>query len=77
MFLIIGIIIILLNYLTKNEKAQQLLFVTCVFIILLAVIGRLVCGCHWFSDILGGIIYAGTLLSWFNSVIRTIDYDNK
>lgn len=74
---VFGSIIILLNYLTKNEKAQQLLFVTCVFIILLAVIGRLVCGCHWFSDILGGIIYSGALLSWFNDVIRVIDYDNN
>lgn len=74
---VFGSIIILLDYLTKDEKIQQLIFVTCVFVILLAVIGRLVCGCHWFSDILGGIIYASTLLSWFNSVIRTIDYDNN
>lgn len=74
---VFGSIIILLDYLTKNEKVQQLLFAICVFVILLAVIGRLVCGCHWFSDILGGIIYAGTLLSWFNGLIRTIDYDNK
>ena len=42
--------------LTKNEKIQQLIFAICVFVILLAVIGRMVCGCHWFSDILGGII---------------------
>lgn len=74
---VFGSIIILLDYLTKNEKVQQLLFALCAFVILLAVIGRLVCGCHWFSDILGGIIYAGTLLSWFNGLIRTIDYDNK
>lgn len=41
-------------------------------LILLIVIGRIISGVHWFTDILGGIIISSTLLVIFYSIISSI-----
>ena len=35
----------------------------------LTVIGRLLAGVHWFTDIIGGILISGVLLSVFSLVL--------
>lgn len=47
---------------TKYEKFILPLKVICAVLMAVCVIGRLVCGVHWFSDIIGGILISSTLL---------------
>ena len=49
-------------------KRRRLLCVfdgLCLFVMSVTVIGRLLSGVHWFSDIVGGILYSAALLSLF------------
>ena len=51
------------RYFNKNYIKQINLITVCLMCIVL--IGRIISGVHWFSDILGGIIISLTLLSYF------------
>ena len=37
------------------------------------VFGRLFCGCHWFTDILGGVLVSLAMLALFSAVIDGAD----
>ena len=39
----------------------------CLCLILGMVFGRLYCGCHWFTDILGSVLLGGAMLSMFSA----------
>lgn len=39
----------------------------CLCLILAMVFGRLYCGCHWFTDILGSVLLGGAMLSMFSA----------
>ena len=45
-------------------------------IVMITVIGRLLSGVHWFTDILGGILISIALLMTFHSVIDVIKKNN-
>ena len=47
----------------KKNTTRILLSAACIASALFVVIGRAVCGVHWFTDICGGILLAGAL-SW-------------
>ena len=69
-----GVIMILKKYgnvNTKNQSKRTAAFIR-VFLsvlILLTVIGRLVCGVHWFTDILGGVLISSALLFLFSAAL--------
>lgn len=44
----------------------------CNLVIVITVIGRLVCGVHWFTDILGGVLISLALVYAYAGVIRTL-----
>ena len=44
----------------------------CLVLILVSVIGRLISGVHWFTDILGGTILSLSLLLFFYGAIAEI-----
>ena len=46
------------NRLIKNKKNRNTVNILCGLFTAFMVIGRLVCGVHWFTDILGGIIFS-------------------
>ena len=50
-----------------------LLRVVCVLLLLGMVAGRLLCGCHWFTDILGSVLVSIALLALFSAVTDGAD----
>lgn len=59
---VFGSLIRELKFYLKNRVSLTILQGACCLIILLTVIGRLICGVHWFSDIIGGVILSSALL---------------
>lgn len=66
---IMGSAAMLINRYIKNETLCRVLRMICFVIIGITVIGRLIAGVHWFTDILGGIMISVTLLSLYKEVI--------
>lgn len=50
-----------------NKKYIKKINLITVVLMALVVVGRLISGVHWISDIIGGIIISLTLLSYFNT----------
>ena len=67
---VMGSTFFLIKYFLEEKKNMKnvilILRILCVAITLLMVVGRLICGVHWFSDIIGGILISGTLLSLYS-----------
>lgn len=66
---IMGSAAMLINRYFKNKTLRNTLRAICFVIIGVTVIGRLIAGVHWFTDILGGILISVTLLSLYKEVI--------
>lgn len=60
---------IILNKKLFNNKVTKVIDVLSLVIILITVIGRLISGVHWFTDIIGGIFISIALLMIFYSLI--------
>ena len=43
----------------------------CALIMIVTVVGRLICGVHWFTDIIGGILISLALLSAFKAILES------
>lgn len=56
----------------ESETVRNTIKAVCGFIIVLTVFGRLACGVHWFTDILGGVLISIALLAAFAGVIDMI-----
>ena len=65
-----GSSIMINNMLYKNIKLFKIENVVSIILILLIVIGRLVSGVHWFSDIIGSIIISIALLKILKTVFN-------
>lgn len=51
-------------------KFQNLVMFTTVLLLTLVFLGRTLSGVHWISDILGGVIFSLTLLTYFYTIIN-------
>lgn len=67
---IFGSCIIMLGRLIKNKKVLIICGTLLSLLIAVIVIGRLLSGVHWFTDILGGVILSLGLLLLFNFFIN-------
>jgi len=65
-----GSSIILNNKLFKN-KFTKIVNVISLFIIIITIIGRLISGVHWFTDITGGILISSFLLMLLYSILNS------
>lgn len=66
---------ILINNKIFKNKATKIVNAFSVLIIIITVIGRLISGVHWFSDIVGGIIISTALLMTFYSLLNIVKKD--
>lgn len=64
-----GSSIIINNRLFKNNFTK-IVNVISLFIIIITIIGRLISGVHWFTDIIGGILISSFLLMLFYSILN-------
>jgi undecaprenyl-diphosphatase len=55
----------------KNVFFKNLLGILCAAVIIVTVYGRLICGVHWFTDIIGGILLSVTLMEFFGGVLHS------
>ncbi len=67
---------IMINKKLFNNKFSKHINILSVIIILITVIGRLISGVHWFTDIVGGIIISISLLMTLRSIIEKITKDD-
>ena len=59
-------------YLNKEMfKEKTKLINLCLFMLLLVIVGcRYISGVHWFTDIVGAVLIAGTLMSFFKASVK-------
>lgn len=67
---IMGSAIMLIGKYLKEKPLCRVLRGICAAIIGMTVIGRLIAGVHWFTDIVGGILISIFLLSLFSEVLK-------
>ena len=65
---------VIVNKKLFNNKITKFMNMLSLVIIMITVIGRLLSGVHWFTDIVGGLLIASALLMCFYSVL---EYLNK
>ncbi len=61
----------------KKTGMQKLLCAVCLLIMAFEVIGRMLCGCHWLTDIVGGIILGSALVSLYCTGISFVKENTK
>ena len=67
---ILGAAILALGKYIKNANICLALRILCGALILIAVIGRLISGVHWFTDICGAVLISGALVSLYAALPR-------
>ena len=72
---IMGSTLTLLDKYIQNEQLRGILKLACCVVIGLIVVGRLLSGVHWFTDILGGILFGATLLSCYSAALTLLSKD--
>lgn len=74
---IMGSAIPLLGKYVKNKVMCKALRIICATIIGITVVGRLISGVHWFTDILGGILISVMLLNLYAEILERIEKRNE
>ena len=60
------------KYYFKNNSLRELLDVGTWLLMIFLIVGRAISGVHWLSDIIGGILISGFLVSLFYESISKI-----
>lgn len=63
---------VLINNKKYSRKKTKKINIILLIVLTLTVIGRLLSGVHWFTDIIGGILISSSLLSIFNTLLSLI-----
>lgn len=65
------------HVLLKNKVIQTVGDITSALIIVVTIIGRLISGVHWFTDIIGGLLLGSALIMLYCSVMQYIGYRSE
>lgn len=65
--------IIQFNTLLKNRQLRIAVNLISCLIMFMAIIGRMLSGVHWFTDIIGGILLSAALVMLYYSVLQAIN----
>jgi len=60
--------------LLKNKVVRTVADILSILIIAITILGRLVSGVHWFTDMMGGLLLGSALVMLYYSVMQYIDY---
>ena len=71
-FVIFGAVAMLLPDYLNDKKLSSGVQNLCIVLILVAVLGRLLSGVHWFTDILGGVFLSFALLQVFSAILEKL-----
>ena len=65
--------IIQMNKRIHNEKVRKVVKYAILVFTSLMVIGRLISGVHWFTDIIGGVLLSTSLVMFYNSINKSLE----
>lgn len=63
--------------LVKNRNAAIALKIASLAVILITVLGRLFCGVHWLTDIVGGLLISACLVSLYNVLLTNFSFSER
>ena len=69
--------ILQIGWLVKSRNLKIALDIVCLAAALVMLVGRVISGVHWFTDILGGIILSASLVSMYYGVFSFIEEKQK
>ena len=67
---VMGSLVVLANQYIKDKGTKRLIVIISIAIAIVTVVGRLICGVHWFSDIIGGILVSLCLVFLFAGAVE-------
>ena len=70
---IVGSAMVLLYRMLINKAIRTVVEVIGGMILILAVVGRLLSGVHWFTDILGGVLLSAALVMFYYAAVDYMD----
>lgn len=73
---IMGSAVMLIGRYVKGRTLRNVLSLGCTIIIGITVVGRLISGVHWFTDIVGGILISVMLLSLYSGILDLTKTDS-
>ena len=69
---VMGSTCMLLKKYIANKGLRVLLQIVCMVVMVVTVVGRLICGVHWFTDIVGGILISCMLLALYAGIVKCV-----
>ena len=69
---IMGAALVLFQQMIQNKMIRVIMNSLSGLVIFMTVVGRMISGVHWFTDIVGGILLGITLIQLYASVLRLI-----
>lgn len=61
--------------LINNDQTNKVIKIICIVVMAIMVIGRLLSGVHWFTDILGGLLISSVLCMLYHSVVSLVEFE--